>query len=94
MGAVCCCTKQDGEKPLADDSQYETLVTVKPPPITLDSLQQDEKMDVPLFAPAQSDDEEGPAVSDPETLTDTELNLYASKLTDSDKDQTDSTDAE
>lgn len=92
MGAVCCCSKQEGEKPVADDSQYETLVTVKPPPITLDNLKEDEeRMDVPLFAPAKSDDED-PAVSDPETLTDTELNLYASKLSDSQHGQEDSTD--
>ena len=89
MGAVCCCSKQDGERAIADESQYESLVTVKPPPMTLDNLnEQEENMDVPLFAPAKSDGDE-PAVSDPETLTDDELNLYASKLPDSEKDSSD-----
>lgn len=81
MGAVLGCCKKGEENAGESQSQYESLVTLKPPPVTLDSLQaeMDEKMEgVPLFAPAKSDGED--AVSDPATLTDTELNLYASKL--------------
>ena len=81
MGAVCsCCQKQDPEV-APNGGQYESLVATKPAPIILAKVTEDadERMDgVPLFAPAKSD-EENP-VSDPETLTDTELNLYASKL--------------
>lgn len=80
MGAILGCCKRGEQAEGEGGSQYESLVTVKPPPVTLDHLVEgQEKMEgVPLFAPAKSDGED--AVSDPETLTDTELNLYASKL--------------
>ena len=81
MGAVFGCCRKLEERADENGSQYESLVTLKPPPVTLDSLEAEmgEKMvGVPLFAPAKSDGED--AVSDPATLTDTELNLYASKL--------------
>ncbi|OHS96258.1 hypothetical protein TRFO_37589 [Tritrichomonas foetus] len=88
MGSLCSCCESKQEETLKDDGQYASLVVTKPPPITLAEIQNvnEEKMDVPLFATVESDDDEPPAVSDPETLTDTELNLYAKKLTDSEDD--------
>jgi hypothetical protein len=83
---VCgsCCNRN--EEPFGGDSQYESLVLTKPPPITLYDIkaEADDKMDgVPLFAPAKEDDG-WPVGSDPDSLTDQELNIYAAKLPESD----------
>lgn len=60
------------------DEQYEMLMTSKPAPISLETIPLDpEDSDPPLFAIAKSDSD---AVSDPETLTDEELNLYADQF--------------
>jgi hypothetical protein len=77
----CCGSRR--EQTVRNDSQYESLVLTKPPPITLRELQadSDERMDVPLFARVQEDQ---PVGSDPESLTDQELNIYTSKLPESD----------
>jgi hypothetical protein len=60
-------------------------VFTKPPPISLHDIEieADAALDRPLFPNAQSDDEQ-PVVSDPETLSDTELNIYGSRLATSD----------
>ena len=88
---LSCCSKKSTEETLKDDGQYASLVVTKPPPISLQEIQNDEddKMDIPLFATVDSDDDKPPAVSDPETLTDQELNLYAEKLTGSDNEDSD-----
>lgn len=82
----CCSNVQEDTSKI--DDQYASLVTVKPSPITLEEIQNesDDKMDVPIFATVESDDE-NPPVSDPETLTDQELNIYAKKLNESDADE-------
>ncbi|KAK8844940.1 hypothetical protein M9Y10_021113 [Tritrichomonas musculus] len=89
MGICSSCCDNIPDESSKIDSQYASLVTVKPSPITLEEIQNisDEKMDVPMFATVESDEDENPAVSDPETLTDTELNLYAKKLDGSDGDE-------
>jgi hypothetical protein len=77
-----CCAS--AAQPAKGDGQYESLMITKPPPITLAEIQSEGigKMDVPLFA--EVSDGEDPIVSDPETLTDEELNRYGSKLSGSD----------
>lgn len=73
MGAVLCCCKKDRE---VIQEQYESLVVTKPTPITLAKIDLDSsESDVPLFAPADSD-EMGDAMSDGNTPADTEMNLY------------------
>jgi hypothetical protein len=74
----CCWSKAD---PTKDDGQYESLMITKPPPITLAEIQGEGKMNVPLFA--EVSDGDNPVVSDPETLTDEELNRYGARLSDS-----------
>ncbi|EAY13401.1 hypothetical protein TVAG_424330 [Trichomonas vaginalis G3] len=60
------------------DEQYEMLMASKPAPISLETIPLDpEDSDPPLFAIAKSDSD---VVSDPENLTDEELNLYADQL--------------
>jgi hypothetical protein len=56
-------------------------VPIKPPSLTLQEagVVPEAAVERPLFADAHSDDER-PVVSDPETLSDTELNIYGSKL--------------
>lgn len=79
MGAtvsLCCCNKE--KMPI--EEQYQSLVVTKPAPVSLAKVEIDSsESDVPLFAPVDSDQDE-PAVSDQETLTDTEINLYARNL--------------
>jgi hypothetical protein len=77
----CCGSRR--EEAVRTDSQYESLVLTKPPPITLRELQadSDDGMDRPLFARVQEDQ---PVGSDPESLTDQELNIFPSKLPESD----------
>jgi len=67
------CPKESNEK---DASLYASLVVPKPAPISLESVDMVESgSDIPLFATV---------ISDPETLTDEEINIYTSKLSDSD----------
>lgn len=83
MGNLCSCFKS--EEKLIQDGQYASLVITKPIDADPDTnSDQGDKFDVPVFQAAASDDENA-AVSDPETLTDTELNLYAQKLGSSDE---------
>ena len=61
------------------EEQYEMLVASKPAPISLEKISLDQSdSDPPLFTINNSDIDD--AVSDPETLTDEELNLYAGSL--------------
>ena len=85
-----CCTNAQEDTTKIDD-QYASLVTVKPSPITLEEIENlsDDKMDVPPFATVESDEDENPAVSDPETLTDQELNIYSKNLPDDDSQDQD-----
>jgi hypothetical protein len=77
----CCASRR--EEAVRNDGQYESLVLTKPPPITLRELRadSDDGMDMPVFPPAQEDE---PVGSDPDSLTDQELNIYTSKLSQSD----------
>ena len=62
------------------EEQYEMLVASKPAPISLEKISLDKSdSDPPLFMIANSDVDD--AISDPETLTDDELNVYAGALT-------------
>ena len=62
------------------EEQYQSLVVTKPAPVSLAKVEIDSsESDVPLFAPVDSDEDQ-PAVSDQETLTDAEINLYARNL--------------
>ena len=61
------------------EEQYEMLVASKPAPISLEKIALDQSdSDPPLFLVNNSDVDD--AVSDPESLTDEELNLYAKGL--------------
>lgn len=78
MGGIC--SMCESEKKGSVDDQYQSLVVAKPAPIHLTSIVIDSTDDdIPLFAPAKSDDDDN-VISDVETLTDTEINMYADKL--------------
>lgn len=62
---------------------YANLHVPKANPIDVIPVEQRSDSDVPLFAPAAEVDSD--IISDPETLTDAEINAYASKLSDSDQ---------
>ena len=61
-----------------ENEQYEVLVVSKPIPVSLNDIQIDSDDSEILFFPIQSDDEA--VISDPETLTDTEINVYSKGL--------------
>jgi len=61
------------------DEQYEMLVASKPAPISLEKVSIDKSdSDVPLFEVADSDENE--AFSNPESVSDEEINQYSREL--------------
>ena len=63
---------------------YANLHVPKANPIDIVPIDSKSDSDIPLFAPAAEVDDND-VISDPETLTDAEINAYASKLSDSDE---------
>lgn len=84
MGICESCCSNDQDDPSKINDQYASLVIAKPSPITLEEIQNipEDNMDVPMFPTVESDNDENTVVSDPENLTDQELNIYAQKLDD------------
>lgn len=79
MGVLCSsclqsCTQTNDNLDLLTEKVFQP---------NLDDENQEDIKNVPVFKAVESDSE-NLAVSDPETLTDTELNMYASKLVNSD----------
>lgn len=73
-----CCSKDLAKE---GGNYYANIHVPKPNPINLNPVKRSDFSDdvIPLFAPAADVDSDD-IVSDPETLTDDELNIYASKL--------------
>ena len=72
MGCIFSICNDHNEK---DTSLYASLVVPKPTPISLESpILGDSSSDIPIFATVEDENE---------TLTDDEINLYASNLRDS-----------
>ncbi|KAK8899701.1 hypothetical protein M9Y10_002023 [Tritrichomonas musculus] len=67
-----CCSKS---KPNIED-QYRSLVVTKPQPISLNTIElESSDSSVPLFAPAESDEDQNNN-SEPEVLSETEINIF------------------
>ena len=77
-----CCSK---ETYLEENDFYANLGVAKTSPVETIPVDNKSDSDVPLFAPAAEIDDDD-VISDIETLTDAEINAYASKLSGSDSD--------
>ena len=75
-----CCSRPDY---LEENDFYANLGVPKVNPVDTIPVDNRSDSDVPLFAPAAEIDDDD-VISDVETLTDAEINAYASKLTSSD----------
>lgn len=82
-GCFSCLNKEYME----ENNFYGSLRVPKPDIVDLKPIKHgnNSDSDIPLFAPAiDTDDYTGDLITDPETLTDDELNRYTSKLSNSD----------
>lgn len=78
MGNCCSMRAYAGENDF-----YANLGVPKVNPVETIPVDNKDDSDVPLFAPAAEIDDDD-VISDPETLTDAEINAYASNLSGSD----------
>ena len=76
-----CCSKKEY---LEDNDFYANLGVPKVNPVDTIPVDNKSDSDVPLFAPAAEVEDDDDIISDIETITDAELNAYASKLSGSD----------
>lgn len=74
----CCCSNPTEYQEI--EEQYQSLVVSKPAPLVLEKVAFNQSdSDIPLFQQVDSNSD-NEIISDPKTISDEELNLFAQKI--------------